>query len=128
MKTLIAIALGGSLGALSRYYLSKFFLNLIGGFFPWGTIIINLTGSFLIGIFFNLFDKSIISVEIKTFITIGFLGAFTTFSTFALENLNLLRDGEIKIVLLNILISNIFGILSAFIGFYIIELIFNFRR
>jgi CrcB protein len=128
MKIFFSIAIGGSIGAVSRYYLSKAIANLISSLFPWGTLVINLTGSLLIGFFYNVFDKTIIPVEMRSFITIGFLGAFTTFSTFALENLNLLRDGEIKFAFINIIASNFFGILFALLGFYIAEIIFLVRR
>lgn len=128
MKIFISIALGGSFGAVSRYYLSKALTNIFGGLFPWGTLAVNLIGSLIIGFFYNVFSKAVVPAGIRSFITIGFLGAFTTFSTFALENFNLFRDGEIKIAFINILISNFFGILFALLGFYIAELIFLIRR
>ncbi len=116
MQQILFIAAGGCAGALSRYGLSKYISQNVNVIFPWGTLIINLTGSFLIGFFFALFDKAIIPSEWRGFITIGFLGAFTTFSTFSLETLNLLREGEIKTGLINILASNILGIILVFIG------------
>ncbi len=125
MRTFISIALGGSLGALSRYYLSKFISSYSGGTFPWGTLIINLSGSLLIGFFYGVFDRTIVPDAFKTFISIGFIGAFTTFSTFAIENVNLFRDGEIKLGLLNIFISNIFGIFFALCGIYISKIIIH---
>ncbi len=118
MKNIVSIALGGSLGALARYYLSKLITDFSGGIFPWGTLIVNVSGSLLIGFFYGLADKIILPVELKAFITIGFIGAFTTFSTFALESVNLLREGEIKLGLLNIGLNNIVGIAFVLLGFY----------
>ena len=110
MKNIIAIALGGSLGAVSRYLLSKYVSGYFGAIFPWGTLAVNLIGSLLIGFLFGLAEKTIIPASIRTFVMIGFIGAFTTFSTYVLESVNLFRDGEIKLGLLNIGISNILGI------------------
>ena len=123
MYKLIAIAFGGSFGAVSRYYLSKIISDYSGAVFPWGTLSVNLAGSVLIGFFYGLSDKVILPLELKTCITVGFLGAFTTFSTLALESINLLRDGEIKLGIINICLNNFFGLLSVLIGFYIAGII-----
>jgi CrcB protein len=123
MKNAIAIALGGSAGALSRYYLSKLITENTGSILPYGTMIVNLIGCLLIGFFFGLFEKAIVPVELKSFITVGFIGAFTTFSTFALESINLLREGEIKLGLLNIGLSNFLGLVFVVLGIYIAGII-----
>jgi CrcB protein len=123
MRNAIYIALGGSLGALSRYYLSKMITNYSGGTFPMGTLIVNLIGSLLIGFFYGLLEKTIAPLEFKAFITIGFLGAFTTFSTYALESINLLREGEIKLGLSNIVANNIVCLIFVVFGFFIAGLI-----
>lgn len=116
MRQILFIAGGGCLGVISRYGLAKYINQSVNMIFPLGTLIINLTGSFLIGFFFEIFDKTTIPAEWRSFITIGFLGAYTTFSTFSLETLHLLKDGEIKLGLLNILASNILGIVLVFLG------------
>jgi fluoride exporter len=123
MKNIIFIALGGSFGALSRYYLSKMLTDYSGATFPWGTFVVNLIGALLIGFFYGLFDRIIIPTEYRAFLTIGFIGAFTTFSTFALESVNLLREGEIKLGLSNIIINNGASIICVLFGFYIAGLI-----
>ncbi len=123
MKNIIAIALGGSLGAVSRYLLSKYVSGYFGAIFPWGTLAVNLIGSLLIGFLFGLAEKTIIPASIRTFVMIGFIGAFTTFSTYVLESVNLFRDGEIKLGLLNIGISNILGIGCIILGFYMASLL-----
>jgi len=116
VKHLIIIAAGGSIGATARYLVSKYINESTGGAFPFGTLTVNLAGSFLLGFFFYLFDQVLVDVEIKSFITIGFLGAFTTFSTFSLESFNLLKSGEVKYGLLNMAANNFFGILCVVLG------------
>ncbi|MCK5249229.1 MAG: DUF190 domain-containing protein [Spirochaetaceae bacterium] len=74
MKNIIAIALGGSLGAVSRYLLSKYVSGYFGAIFPWGTLAVNLIGSLLIGFLFGLAEKTIIPASIRTFVMIGFIG------------------------------------------------------
>jgi CrcB protein len=125
MKTAISIALGGSLGALARYYLSKFISEHIPLILPLGTLAVNVAGSLLIGFFAGLFNNTVVPTEVKTFVTIGFLGAFTTFSTFTLENIKLLQDGEIKFALLNIIVSNLGGLLAALGGLLAAQMLFK---
>jgi CrcB protein len=125
MKTLISIALGGGFGALARHYLSRFISMSFGKFFPLGTLAVNLAGALLIGFFYGMFYNRILPEEIRAFISIGFLGAFTTFSTFTLENIQLFQDGEIKSALINIAVSNIFGLLCVLAGMYIAGMLFQ---
>jgi fluoride exporter len=118
MKNALFIAAGGTFGALSRYYLSRFIHQISGSMFPWGTLLINLSGSFFIGFFFELFDSYVIPAPIRNFITVGFLGAYTTFSTYSLETVNLLREGEMKAGLINLIASNVLGIILVVAGIY----------
>lgn len=115
---IVYIALGGSLGALARYGLSKWIHLNVSDIFPWGTLAVNLTGCFLIGFFFELFETSVIPADLRSFITIGFLGAYTTFSTYSLESVNLLREGQIRLFINNILLSTILGLLLVVAGLY----------
>lgn len=116
MKHLLIIAAGGGFGATARYLVSRMTNQAVAGFFPLGTLLVNLAGSFLLGFFFELFDRILVNPEMKSFITIGFLGAFTTFSTFSLESINLFRSGEIKMGLLNMGANNIFGLIAVVAG------------
>ena len=125
MKTVLSIALGGSLGALARYYLSKLIAEHIPLILPLGTLAVNVIGSLLIGFFVGLFNHTVVPTEVKTFVTIGFFGAFTTFSTFALENIRLFQDGEIKYALLNIGVSNVCGLVAALGGLLAAEMLFK---
>ena len=118
MQQVLLIAVGGSLGAVARYGLSTFVYHTTNEVFPWGTLVVNLTGCFLIGAFVELFDTAIIPSEWRSFISIGFIGAYTTFSTYSLETLNLLREGELRLASVNILASNLLGIVLVVLGIY----------
>lgn len=123
----IAIAMGGAVGALLRYAVSGLAYNLFGENFPWGTLSVNLLGCFLIGLLWQLFEQSALSPQLRALIFIGGLGAFTTFSTYGLESLNLLRDGQVRLSLLNVLGSNVLGIGCVFLGVVVARAMFNGR-
>ncbi len=110
------IAAGGAAGAVLRFIVSGWAFRLLGEGFPWGTFVVNITGSFLIGFLWQLFEYVPISPQMRSLIFIGGLGAFTTFSTFAFESLNLFRTGEFRLGLINILALDVFGILLGFLG------------
>lgn len=113
---LIAIAVGGALGAVLRYAVSGWTYDWLGTGFPWGTMAVNLIGALLIGFLWQLFEDVAISPVVRSLIFTGALGAFTTFSTFALESFNLLRDGEIGLSLLNVAASDVLGLALVFLG------------
>ena len=94
MTTLLAVALGGALGAVSRYLASGWLQDLANGFFPWGTLGVNVAGSFVLGFSLVWLQGTVASAEMRALITIGFLGSFTTFSTFSYETMAMLRDGQ----------------------------------
>jgi fluoride exporter len=110
------IALGGSAGALLRYWLSGAVQRVAGATFPWGTLAVNVTGCLAIGFLWSHFERTAASPEVRGFVLIGVLGAYTTFSTFGLETLNLMRDGETGRALLNVALSNGVGIAMVFAG------------
>ena len=93
--------------------------------FPVGTLVVNLLGSLAIGFLCGLFEKVSTAHQIRLFIFIGILGGFTTFSTFSIENFNLINSGYYKIAALNVLVTNIGGILLAFIGFFSSQMMLN---
>lgn len=117
---ILYIAFGGAIGAVGRYLIASIFNNSKTGF-PTGTFLVNIFGSLLIGLLMGFFAKANLSENIKFFLIIGILGGFTTFSSFAYESIDLLRNGEVKIALLYILGTNIIGILLAGGGFYLIS-------
>lgn len=111
------IALGGAFGALGRYTLSNLIHSKTGIIFPWGTFSVNILGCFMLGLIYVLgTEKIMLSPNIRAFLTIGFLGAFTTFSTFSLETLNMLKDGEIRLALFNAAGSLIIGLAAVWLG------------
>jgi fluoride exporter len=106
MLQIIVIAVGGALGSLARYGMSNGVYALLGRGFPWGTLAVNVLGSFLMGLLFVLFlERMTLAPEWRAAVLIGFLGAFTTFSTFSIETLNLLEEGAILGAVLNMVIS-----------------------
>lgn len=117
MVKLLLVMLGGSLGALCRYGIALFAARWIGSGFPWGTLVANLSGCFLIGAAFALADRSnLLSPLGRLFFMTGFLGSLTTFSTYALETVNASRGGINTIAVANILINNLGGVVCVLLG------------
>lgn len=116
------IALGGACGASLRFYFSQLILNWLGKGFPFATLAVNISGSLIMGTLYGLIEQGIIEVSIyRTLIGIGFLGAFTTFSTFSLDTLLLMQQGEFIKALLNVLLNVSLCIFAAGIGMYLIS-------
>jgi fluoride exporter len=113
---LIAIGVGGAIGAMLRFIISGIAYNILGQNFPWGTLVVNMIGCFLIGFLAQLFEEIAISPNLRVLILVGGLGAFTTFSTYALENVNLLRNSQFGIAFLNVLVSTVLGVVFVFLG------------
>ncbi len=121
MKEILLVASGGSIGALLRYLLYKFLQVPALGSFPIATLIINCTGSFLLGFFLNQIRGH---SDLGLFLALGVLGSFTTFSTFSLESVQLIRDGHTLLFALNIVASFAFGLLSLASGMWLRQLVF----
>lgn len=112
-----AIAAGGALGAIMRFWVSGGIYAWLGRDFPYGTLSVNLIGSFFIGIAFILLTERLtLGAEVRAFVLIGFLGAFTTFSTFSLETLILLQEGLLIKAAGNILLSVFLCIIATWSG------------
>ncbi|GIV37537.1 MAG: putative fluoride ion transporter CrcB [Cyclobacteriaceae bacterium] len=107
---------GGALGSLARYMLSGWVQAKTGQLFPLGTLTVNLTGCFFIGLLWGFFEESDVVPHFRVFIFIGLLGGFTTFSSFGLESVNLLREGNWSAALLNLLANNAGGVLLTIAG------------
>jgi len=109
---------GGALGTLARYSAAAYSYKLFGSAFPYGTLAVNIIGSFVIGFAWSVSEAIHISPNAKIFLFVGLLGGFTTFSSYSLETLNLFRDGETKIAIMNILANNIIGLTMVMAGFF----------
>lgn len=125
MYQLVFIAIGGSAGAVSRYLVSKGVNMLSFSIFPYGTLVVNIIGAGLMGFIFSFLNDTVIPVHYKSMITVGFLGAFTTFSTYSLESVNLLLSGEYKIGILNIFLNNFFSLAAVMAGILLFRMIQN---
>ena len=117
MQQLIAIAIGGAVGAVLRFTLSTSVHRVMGKDFPYGTLTVNVLGSLLMGFFFiMLVERQISSIELRSGILFGVLGAFTTFSSFSFETLALLESGDWGKALINIFVSISCCLLATWIG------------
>ena len=124
MRNYLIIGLGGFLGAITRYAVSLWIGQRWGRSFPLGTFFINVSGSFLIALVMSLsIERMMISPQWRLFLAVGFLGAYTTFSTFELETGNLLRDGEWMIAGLNVVFSVVAGFIALKTGEVISKMI-----
>ena len=119
MLKLLAVMTGGSIGAACRYLLFLTVQRLTGPSFPTGTLAANLLGSFMIGLLWSLFEGSRLTNEWRLFIFTGFLGGFTTFSTFSRETAQLFKLGDWKTALIYAGISNIIGVTLVLAGYYV---------
>ncbi|SDH54212.1 CrcB protein [Vibrio xiamenensis] len=112
------IALGGAVGACSRYLISELCILLLGRGFPYGTLTVNIVGSFIMGLLMAMFQKELLAVEPwRQVIGLGFLGALTTFSTFSMDNVILMQQGALLKMGLNVVLNVVLSISAAWVGF-----------
>ena len=118
MRTFWAVAIGAALGGVARYYLATAIQQRVGPTFPWGTLVINVSGSLLIGVFirYALATPSV-STELRAFLTTGFCGGYTTFSTYSYETAALLEDGQYGRAGTYALASVVLALIATFAGF-----------
>ena len=116
MLKYFAVGVGGFLGAIARYVLGVYIGSRYGVRFPLGTFIINVSGSFLIGFIITLLARTTASAYWRYLIPIGFIGAYTTFSTFEYETLRAIQDGQIMTGLLNVGLSLVLGFIAVWAG------------
>jgi CrcB protein len=117
--TYLWVAIGSALGGMTRYWLSGAVAANVGETFPWGTIIVNVTGSFVIGFFGTLTapeGRLLVDPAARTFVMVGICGGYTTFSSFSLQTLDLSRDGEWLYAGANILYSVAFCLVAVWLG------------
>ena len=116
MQKLVLISLGGVLGTLARYLASTWIDERARSSFPFGTLAVNFAGCFAAGFLYQLFEQVVVEPQLRLALVTGFLGAFTTFSAYALQTFVLERNGWTAMAVLNVAISNIMGLLLVWIG------------
>lgn len=117
MTTAVGIAVAGGLGALARYGLEGAVDRFAGAGFPWGTLAVNVSGSLAVGFLFTvLIDRGAVDPWLRTTLLVGFLGAYTTFSTLSMETYRLLEDGALGLALANSIGSLAAGLGAVYVG------------
>ncbi|MEE4197075.1 MAG: fluoride efflux transporter CrcB [Bacteroidales bacterium] len=124
MKTALFIGLGGFAGSIARYYVSK--LNLVStlSILPWGTLLVNVAGSFFLGLLTGIADRSmLLNTEWRMFLMVGFCGGFTTFSSFAGENLSMMRNANFQGLLIYTSASVLLAFIFVYLGYHLTKLL-----
>ena len=115
--SLLLVCVGGAAGAGARYLVDGWISARAGGAFPWGTLTVNLSGSFLLGLLFALaIESSVLPSSIRAPVMIGFVGAYTTFSTLMLETYRLVEDGAVWLAVANVVGSSVLGLIAVVAG------------
>jgi len=126
VKLILAIAAGGALGAVGRHYVSAHVMKLAGAGFPWGTVSVNVMGSFIMGVLIEIMAlRWNVGLELRAFLTVGVLGAFTTFSTFSLDFATLLERGAGYAALGYAALSVVAAILALFGGLAVTRMVLS---
>lgn len=124
MKLILAIAAGGAIGAVGRHYVSATVMRLVDGGFPWGTVTVNVLGSFIMGALIEVMAlRWNVGNELRAFMTVGFLGAFTTFSTFSLDFATLFERGAGTAALAYAAVSVILSVAALFGGLAVMRVV-----
>jgi len=117
MKNYLLVGIAGLIGGIARYWMQGFVSEWTRSDFPYGTLAVNILGCFLIGFFFALAEeRALISAEWRIFLTTGFCGGFTTFSTFSFETVSMIRQGEILFAGLYVGMSVLIGFFATYVG------------
>ncbi len=125
MLRFFIIGIGGAIGTILRYVMGGLDYRFSNGVFPISTLVVNVTGSLLIGFLWGVFDRFEISPNVRLFVFIGILGGYTTFSTFSLETFNLMRDGEYRIAIINTALSVFLSVGAVFTGYIVSKTLMN---
>lgn len=121
---ILAVAVGGSLGSVARYLVAIGFGKLLGPKFPWGTLVINVTGSLLIGLFIGLFAvRWSLPQAVRIFLVVGICGGYTTFSTFSLDSFYLIERGEVAAAAAYMISSVVLSVGAVIAGIQIVRML-----
>ena len=124
MRTVLIIGVGGFIGSVARYAMAQYINISWPSSFPAGTFVVNIIGCLLIGIFFGMFERGgLFNAEWRLFLTVGFCGGFTTFSTFSNDNLLLLKAGEYFYLSLYVFLSLLLGLFATWLGYGLVRLV-----
>ena len=124
MINYLVVSAGAAVGGVLRYGISSFIQKHISVIFPYGTLVVNIVGSFILGfIMFYLNEKELIGNELRLFLTIGFCGGFTTFSTFSYETLSLFLETEYLLAIYNVLLNVVLCLIGIYIAYLLSRLI-----
>ena len=124
IRTILLVGTGGFIGSVMRYLVQIFVEKGLSSTFPWGTFVANIAGSFIIGVVFALAQKgNLLSAEWRLFLAVGICGGFTTFSSFAYNNLTMLKEGVYGQFIWNVGGSLIFGLLAVYLGMILVKAI-----
>lgn len=127
IKSLLFVGLGSCCGGMARYLLSRWVQQLSLSTFPFGTMAVNVLGCFAIGVFYALAEQqNIMNTYIKLFLTVGFCGGFTTFSTFMNENYLLIKDGNFFSFLMYVGCSIFLGFIMLYLGYWLVRQFITF--
>jgi CrcB protein len=124
MRLILLIALGSAIGGVARYWLSGLVATRVGELFPWGTLVVNIVGSAVIGLLAGLHDSARVplSADVRGFLMIGIMGGFTTFSSFSLQTLQRLQEGDWMRAGLNIVLSVVLCLAAVALGYWLARL------
>ncbi len=126
LKTILIVGTGGFLGSVARYLTQILVEKYLHSTFPWGTFAANIAGCFIIGLVFALSERgNLLTPEWRIFLTVGFCGGFTTFSSFAYNNLTMLSENNLLQFFGNIFLSVFFGLIAVYLGIVLIRLIYG---
>ncbi|PIQ63245.1 MAG: fluoride efflux transporter CrcB [Bacteroidetes bacterium CG12_big_fil_rev_8_21_14_0_65_60_17] len=117
--SVVYVALGGAMGAVMRFAVSNVVLRTMGAAFPWGTLAVNMLGSFIAGLLWSILGQTVGQQRLNALFVIGMMGAFTTFSTFSLESFRLYEEAGLPPALLNVAANNIGALLAVIGGIYL---------
>lgn len=112
----LLVAIGAAIGGVARYLIGGWLASLLGPDFPWGTVFVNVTGSFVIGVVLILVQGGALPAGARPFVAVGILGGYTTFSTYSYETLELIIDGNYEVAVINVFVQLVLGLIGVYLG------------